>query len=71
MQILFRLNLYQSVFKLRMLKQVVAAFEINSCLVFCCTRFNCNDIHYYSTKTERVTHGVVGASAGAPNKFRV
>ena len=53
-----------------MSKQVIPAFEINSCLVFCCTRFNCDNIHYYSTKTdEKATHGKVGASAGGPNEY--
>ena len=55
-----------------MSKQVIPAFEINSCLVFCCTRFNCDNIHYYSTKTdEKATHGKVGASAGGPNDIHV
>ena len=37
---------------LRMLKQVIAAFELNSCLVFCCSQLDCNDIYDYLTQID-------------------
>ena len=57
--------------KPRMLKQVIDAFEMDQCLVFCRTRLDCNNIHHYLTKLGggRAFRGGPDAGAGIQNKY--
>ena len=54
-----------------MLKQLIDAFEMDQCLVFCHTRLDCNNIHHYLTKLGggRAFRGAPDAGADIQNKY--